>query len=480
MINKRIASMALLSIAISFAVQTYAEEGVTDSVDASESDSDSGPIDATNTLPDAKPGECFAKVIVPAQYELRGSEIEIKPEQEQVELVEATFDTEEKDVEVQSAYTKLTAVPPTFRTEEEVVELEEARTEWVTSLEDNGIPASPALLVAAQTNGVEIDNAEPNQCFREYFVPAKFEQKEKQVKIKDEAEIIKITEAEFEEGSEDVVVKEAYSVKTLIPAVYETTEEKIEIEPAQAVWQKGSGLVERIDNTTGEIMCLVQIPAKYETITKQVLKSEEQVGEEEMPAETTAVTVKKLVADASQEKEMIDAEYTTVTTRSKVSDAGFSWRAAAEEGEGTYTGLQICLKEYPAVTQVVKKEVLDEPARVEEEKVPAEMKIIQVQKVATAPEVQRTTIEAVTKTVEKRVKTVDEKLEWRRILCKTNMTTEMNKKIQQALKDAGYYNGPVDGSIGRGTMNSVNAYQKDKDLPRGGLTIKVLEELGLM
>lgn len=475
MINKHIASMALLSIAVSFAVQAYAEDGAAEAGSGS-----SGPVDATNTLPDAKPGECFAKVIVPAEYELRGTDIEVKPAQEQVELVEATFDSEEKEVEIRAAYTKLTAVPPTFRTEEETVELEEGRTEWVTSLEQNGIPASPALLVAAQTNGVEIDSAEPNQCFREYFTPAKFEQKEKQVKVKDEAEIIKVTEAEFEEGTEDVVVREAYSIKTLIPAVYETTEEKIEIEPAQAVWKKGSGSVERIDNTTGEIMCLVQMPAKYETITKQVLKSEEQIGDEEVAAETSAVTVKKLVADAVQAKEMVEAEYTTVTTRSKVADASFSWRAAAEEGEGTYTGLQICLKEHSAVTQVVKKEVLDQPATVEEEKVAAETKIVQIQKVATAPEVKRTTVEAVTKTLEKRVKTLNEKLEWRRILCKTNMTTDMNKKIQQALKDAGYYNGPVDGSIGRGTMNSVNKYQKDKDLPRGGLTIKVLEELGLM
>ncbi len=473
MINKHIATMALLSIAVSFAVQAYAEEGegVADS---------STPIDATNTLPNAKPGECYAKVIVPAEYELRPTEIEVEPEQEQVELVKATFDTEEKEVEIKPAYTKLKSIAPSFRIEEETVVLEEARIEWVTSLEENGIPASPALLVAAKTNGVAIDGATPGQCFREYFSPADFEQKEKQVKIKDEVEVIKIIEAEFEDGSEDVVVKEAYMVKTLIPAVYDTTEEKIEIEPAQAIWQKGEGLNERIDNTTGEIMCLVQIPAKYQTITKKVLKSAEQIEAAEVAAETSVVVVKKLVTDATQEKEIVEAEYTTVTTRSKVANASFTWRMAEEEGEGTYTGLQICFKEHPEVTQVIKKEVLEESAFVEEENVAAETQTVQIQKVATEPEVKRTTIEAVTKTIEKRAKTVDERLEWRRILCKTNMTQGMNKKIQQALKDAGYYSGPVDGSIGRGTMNSVKKYQKEKDLPRGGLTIKTLEELGLM
>jgi len=482
MINKHIASVALLSMAVSFAVQAYAEDGEEGAANAESR----GPIDATNTLPNAKPGECFAKVIVPAEYELRPTEIEVEPAQEQVELLKATFDIEEKEVEIKPAYTQLKAVPPSFRVEEETVILEEARTEWVTSLEASGIPASPALLVAAKTNGVAIDGVVPGQCFREYFSPANFEQKEKQVKIKDEVEVINIIEAEFEDGSEDVVVKEAYSVKTLIPAVYETMEEKIEIEPAQAVWKKGAGLVERIDNTTGEIMCLVQVPAKYEIITKKVLKSEEQIESTEVPAETNAVAVKKLVTDATQEKEIVDAEYTTVTTRSKVADATFTWRAAEEEEEeeeeeeGTYTGLQICFKEYPEVTQVIKKEVLDQLASVEEEQIIAETQTVQIQKVATEPEIRRTTTEAVTKTIEKRAKTVNERLEWRRILCKTNMNQDMNKKIQQALKDAGYYNGPVDGSIGRGTMNSVNKYQKDKDIPRGGLTIKTLEELGLM
>ena len=29
------------------------------------------PIDNTNTLPDAKPGQCYAKVMIPAKYETK-------------------------------------------------------------------------------------------------------------------------------------------------------------------------------------------------------------------------------------------------------------------------------------------------------------------------------------------------------------------------------------------------------------------------
>jgi hypothetical protein len=471
MFNTRIASAALLSVAVTMAIQAYAEEGDTGA---------SNPIDATGTLPAAKPGECYAKVLVPAEFEVRPEEIEVQPEQETTELVQATFDVEDKEVQVRPEYTTLKVISPKYRTEKEEVEVEPARTEWVTRLDRKGIPASPALLVAAKTSGVDIDDVKPGQCFREFYTPAKFEQKDKEVLIKEEAEDYKITEAAFEDDVETVTVKESYTVKSLVKAVYDTVEEKIEIEPAKAVWKKGTGLVERIDNTTGEIMCLVEVPPKYEVLTKTILKTPATIEETEVPAVTKDIPVKKLVSDAEQEKVKIDAEYTKVVTRAKVEDAQFTWRDVAEGGDGTYTGHQICLKDIPAKFTTISKQVLDTPASVEEEKVSAEFKTIKVEKVATSAEVKTDKIPAVTKTIEKRVKISDERLEWRRVLCKTNMTPEMNKKIQQALKDAGFYNGPVDGSIGRGTLSAVERYQKDKDLPRGGLTIKVLEDLGVM
>ncbi len=466
MINKSIASVALLAISVSVAMQSYAE-------------GEASPVDATNTLPDAKPGECFAKVIVPANYETNSEEVEVQPEQETVEIVPATFDTAEQEVETKPAFTKLTAIAAKYRAEEEIVEIEPARNEWVTSLGRKGIPASPALLVAAKTSGIEIDSATAGQCYREFYTPAQFETSEKKVEVKEASENIVIKAAEFEASEEVVTARPTYTVKKAVPAIYEKIEEKVQIEPAKAVWKKGSGLVERIDNTTGEIMCLVQVPAKYDSFFKTILKTKGDVEESEVPAETKSVKISKLVTDATSEKEAVEAEFKTVTTRAKTSDAQFSWRPVAEEGEGTYTGLQVCLKEIPAIQKTLKKLVLDTPASVEEEKVAAETKTVKIEKVATAAEVVRTTVPAQTKVVELRKKVSSEKLEWRRVLCQTNMTKELNMKIQQALKDAGFYTGPVDGSIGRGTLNSVNKYQVAKDLPRGGLTMKVLEDLGV-
>lgn len=58
-----------------------------------------------------------------------------------------------------------------------------------------------------------------------------------------------------------------------VPAVYKTTTEEVLESPAQTVWKKGRGPIEKLDNATGEIMCLVEIPAKYRTIQKVVLEN---------------------------------------------------------------------------------------------------------------------------------------------------------------------------------------------------------------
>ena len=437
-------------------------------------------IDATNTLPDAKPGECYAKAIIPAQYEVKTETVLVKPVSETVSVIPAVFNLAEKSIVEKEAFTKIKVIPATFREEVEEVEVAAASTAWVTDLGKKGIPASPALLAAAKTNGVSLDNAAAGMCYKEYYIPAKFEETTKDVLVKEESEEIKVAPAQFEESEETVVIKQASKKKVYRAAEYETIEEKIEIEPAKAVWKKGDGPITKIDNSTGEIMCLIQVPAVYKTIIKTVLKSEPAIDLVEIPEETKAYKVSKLVSDATIDKVKIPAEYETVTLTNKVSDASFTWRAADDQADGTYTGNQICVKETPAKFAQVKKLVLDTPATVAEEKVEPVAKFIKVNNVSEPAREVRQLVQAEYKTVEKTTKIASERLEWRRILCRTNMGPDINKRIQQALKDAGVYNGTVDGNVGRGTMSAVEKYQKQNDLATGGITIDMLEKLGVM
>ena len=469
MFNKSFASAAVLALLLP----------ATQAMAASHEEKKESRVDATNTLPDAKPGECFAKVIVPAQYDTKTEEVMVKPESEQIEIKAAIFDTAEKSIVAKEGFTKIKVIPAKLREEFEEVEISKASTTWVTGLK-KGIPASPALLAGAKTNGIDITSAAVGSCYQEYYVAAKYEKTEKDVLVKEESEEIKVAAAQFEEAEETVVVTQASKKKVYKAAEYEVVEEKVEIEPAKAVWKKGDGPITKIDNSTGEIMCLIQVPAKYKVIKKTVLKTPSSIDLVAVPEETKAIKISKLVSDATVDKVKIPAEYKKVTLTNRVSDAAFTWRATGTEGEGTYTGNQICLKEVPAKFAKIKKLVIDTAATVEEEKVEPVAKLIKVSNVATPAEEIRTKVPAEFATVEKRSKVSSERLEWRRVLCKTNMGADINKKIQQALKDAGVYEGTVDGNFGKGSLKAVERFQKENGMATGGLTIDVLEKLGVM
>jgi peptidoglycan hydrolase-like protein with peptidoglycan-binding domain len=59
------------------------------------------------------------------------------------------------------------------------------------------------------------------------------------------------------------------------------------------------------------------------------------------------------------------------------------------------------------------------------------------------------------------------------------MTREVIVRLQEALEKAGYKPGAADGVMGGATLRAVDAFQQDKGLPRGGLTILTLETLGV-
>lgn len=44
-----------------------------------------------------------------------------------------------------------------------------------------------------------------------------------------------------------------------------------------------------------------------------------------------------------------------------------------------------------------------------------------------------------------------------------------SRSIQEALKNAGYYNGPIDGKIGPGTRKAIRAFQSDNGLTADGV-----------
>jgi peptidoglycan hydrolase-like protein with peptidoglycan-binding domain len=133
----------------------------------------------------------------------------------------------------------------------------------------------------------------------------------------------------------------------------------------------------------------------------------------------------------------------------------------------------------PAQYQTIKKQVMTNPPTTRKIEIPAEYKTVKVKKLATPAEVKRIPIPAEYQTVASRVKVTEGKMEWRRILCETNLDRTTVANIQRALLKAGFNPGPIDGVIGRDTLSALRAYQQDKGLAVGNLTYETLQSLGI-
>jgi hypothetical protein len=247
------------------------------------------------------------------------------------------------------------------------------------------------------------------------IVPAKYQWVEEKILVKEASERLEVIPAQYDFVEEKILVRQASTRMEEVPAKYDWAEEKILVKPAHTIWKKGRGPIERVDNATGEIMCLVEVPATYKTVKKKVMAE---------PPTTREVTL-------------------------------------------------------PAHYQIVKKRVMVKPATTRRIEIPAEYKTVKVRKLVSPPQQRRIQIPAEYQTVTKTEQVTDGRMEWRRILCETNVTPQIVSRVQTALLKAGHNPGPIDGILGQQTIGAIKAYQKEKGLATAGLTYRTMESLGI-
>lgn len=282
--------------------------------------------------PNAKSGECYARVLIPAKYESLTERVLDREGGDRVEIIPAEYTWDEQTVTTREASERIEVIPATYKNVTETIEVEPARTELKT-----------------------------------------------------------------------------------VPARYENVSEKILVREAYTTWKKGSGPITKVDEATGEIVCLVEVPAEYRTVVRKELRE---------PAKTEEVFI-------------------------------------------------------PAKTRTVTKRVLDRPASTRAVPIPAQYDTVRVRKLVRPAQERRIPIEATYKNVTKQRKISDEKLEWREILCETNTTPNVIRRVQSALRREGYNPGVADGVLGGQTLTALRAYQVDNNLPSGQLTIATVRRLGI-
>ena len=385
-------------------------------------------------------------------------------EPEETTTVRAGTYSESNSVELAEARSRLSS---------QATELERQRTATrqlereLAALRANGGSSSSRSTAGAGDADLP-PNAKPGECYARVILPAKFESTTERVLVRDASEKIDVIPATYKSSKQRVLVREASTRLEVVPATYKTIQERVLVrpagekvvqvpaeyktvtervldKPAYTMWKRSTGTsygsgaaqagaaaqIERFETagynvldsrveSTGEVMCLVEVPATYRTISKKVL-----------------------VRPASTQSVVIPAEYRTIT-----------------------------------------KEVIDRPATTREVTIPAEYKTITVQEMATPSKQNKTVIPAQYDTVTKTTKISDESIQWTPVLCDVNMTTANVSAVQRALRSKApgcWTCGNVDGVIGPCTLKASKCYADKRGLASGEkfIGMEVVRSLGV-
>jgi len=434
--------------------------------------------DGSFTLPNAKSGTCYGKVVIPATYKTVTEKIKATQADTKLTIIPATYKRATERVLDTAASTKIVAVPATYKTLSKTVTVSPSYTEWRNGLHPEARVASSAVLASAKAGGVNLAAAKAGSCYYEFYAAPQFKSTSEKILATAASSKIITKPAAFKLGTKKILVTPATTKLVKVPATYKTVSERIQTAPAKKVWKETK--CHDQDCAVEEMMCLVDIPATYKTVTKQVIVTPETTKTVTIPAVYKTVATNELAAAASTKTVNIPATYKTVTRTNKVSDARYAWSNSAMEKNGmSRTSSVICKVAIPAVTKVITSQVVATPAVSKTISIPATYKTVEVTKVVTPERAKKTIIPATYKTVSKQVKVSDQSVKWMPVLCKSSMTVSTISKIQSALTAAGFKT-PVTGRLDATTKASVKAYQTQKGLTVSGLSIDTLKHLGVL
>lgn len=391
----------------------------------------------------------FIEEPVPATYKTESETIEVKPASTRLEVVPATFKTVTEQILVSPERKELVVVPAVYGEREETVVDRPASTRVVTQAETYETVTEQVLLrpEAVRYEPINI----PLRKVTDRVLRA-----EASSRLQSEQSSLKTV-------AEQVLVREASTRLVEVPAVFETVTERIKVADASKEWKRGSawlgralevrplrnfivdnnGTVDgnrvnaedlrRLNRVDDDIMCLVEIPEQFTTITRQVLKTPATTRQITVPAGYTTVNTQVLDRQASASQVAIPATYQTVTREvidvERLRTMGYRFddkgdivatptgervlrAAAVMAGQGTVaatagaaSGSEGYVREIrtPATYQTVSRQVIAQPASVRTVEVPATFKSVKTQVVTTPASTREVVVPAVFKTVTREV-----------------------------------------------------------------------------
>ncbi|WP_428310765.1 peptidoglycan-binding domain-containing protein [Hydrocarboniphaga sp.] len=236
------------------------------------------------------------------------------------------------------------------------------------------------------------------------------------------------------------------------------------------------------------------VPARYQWVEKTEIRPAGKRRVVTRAAEYEVSEEQVLVRPAGSHDKVRPAQYKTIEER-VVTRTGTVLKPDPVSGE-------MCAVEGPVEFQIVKRKLLVEPARSEPVEQPAVYKTVRHRKLITPAETKL--VDAPERSIKRRVRELVEparqiriptppvyedvvrvievapaRNQWVSVVCDTNATPQLLRRVQQALASEGFNPGATDGRWNSRSGQALRAYQDSKGLTQGGLTVETLQALGL-
>lgn len=277
-------------------------------------------------------------------YKMVSEQVLVKPESKRVLVNPATYKTVTEQVMVHPERKGLRTIPAVFKDVEETVPDRPATTRAVVT------PAS------YQTVTEQVMVEPESLTYLPLELPLKTLHEE--VVLRQASSRFEVTPSSFKTVQERIEVKPASKRIVSVPAVFETITERVKIAEAHQEWKRGRawigvaldvrpvrGFVIGSDNRASDgnrveipaaadgskalletriltsdnnnldddVLCLVEVPAQYQMLTRQVLKTPATTREEDVPAEFATITRRVVDREAGSQEVAIAQKTQTVT-----------------------------------------------------------------------------------------------------------------------------------------------------------------------
>ncbi|MBW8733562.1 MAG: peptidoglycan-binding protein [Asticcacaulis sp.] len=286
-------------------------------------------------------------------------------------------------------------------------------------------------------------------------IPAVVQEIDKDVLVRPERVERRVIPAVTATRTETEVVREATVREDVVPAIYETRMVHELVEPAHQEWVKGAG--EALDAPM--VTPVDHAPVRYRDDGYLTWP-----GKDREPVPTTD-EARDYLKDGNPPVvwylNEVPALYRDVRKRVMV------------QPESTRR------VDIPAVTRQVTRVVVVEPEHVEERIIPAVYEKRRVKDIVTPERTETYTVPAVYKDMQTTRVTQPADAVWRRVLCRRNASPALVTHIQQALQAKGYNPGALDGHLGAQTVQAMQKFQADNNLPQGQISLESVKALGI-